>query len=74
MNINDLLISEKSVYCRASFLKNYKAGDLLGYNLQRDCLNILVDCEINLFDDHVLDFINIVCRGNKNFKLNIYSE
>lgn len=74
MKINDLLLTEKSVYCRASLLRTYTIGDLLGYDLQRESLNILIDCEINLFDIDVLDFINKVYRGNINFKLNVYNE
>lgn len=74
MKITDLLLTEKSVYCRASLLRTYTIGDLLGYDLQRENLNILIDCEINLFDMHVLDFIEKVCRGNTNFKLSVYNE
>lgn len=74
MRINDLLITEKSVYCRASLLKSYKAGDLTGYVLEREQLNILIDCEINLFDYHVFNFISLVARGNNNFKLNVYND
>ena len=74
MKITDLLVTERTVFCRASLLRTYTIGDLLGYDLQRENLNILVDCEINLFDVNMLDFINKVCRGNTNFKLNLYNE
>ncbi len=69
MNINDLKITDHSVTCMASKLKTYNYGNLLGYDIRRNHLIIIVDEPINILSEKVLDFIEYVSTNDMNFKI-----
>ncbi len=69
MNINDLKITDHSVTCKSSKLKNVNYGDLLGYDIRRKHLIIIVDEPINILNEKVLDFIERVTTNDMEFKI-----